>query len=141
VVYVSNFVSQLDPTDNYRSGIIVMNLVICKNRDMEKDDSKDYFIRIGLRNPLKQKDFLKAIHTDERNKNRNDLFYWTPQVSELLKGFRLRFVTANDRLFEGRRKLKERNTKEDIEKIRIIYESERANWRKRIQAEKQSIDK
>ena len=133
VVYASDFFMVLD------EGIYGMNLVIRLNRDNEWDNSKDYFIGIALKYPLKGKDYSIAIRSDERNKNMNDPVYWTPQLQEVLKDFQLVRIFTNDKLFEERRILRENTTWENIEKVKKIYDSERERWRKIIQAEKQGM--
>ena len=142
VVYISQLVMQTSTSgDKALEGLIAMNLVIRLVGIGDWDDSKDYYIKIGLKNPVNAEDFGNALSIDKRNSAQNKLFYWTPQLFELLKDHKMGGIVANDRLFPDRRKLRETNTWEDIEKVKKIVEAEKANWRKIIREEKQTVDK
>jgi hypothetical protein len=142
IVYVSDLIMQ---AGGDKSGIYIigMNLVIRPVRDGSEGerDSKDYYIRIRLKAPVYAGDFVDALHVDKRNKGRNELYYWTSELYEVLKDFKLEFIETNYLLFKDRRKLLETNRKEDIEQLRKIIKNEKENWRQRIRAEKRAIDK
>ena len=146
VVYISKLVMTLYPGNKPDIRISSMNLVIRLVGDGDWDESKDYYIKIGLNNPVNAGEFADALAVDPRNKDKMDkeqygFFYWTPQLYGLLKDRTLEGIIANDCLFSDRRKLLERNTMENFEKIQKVRETEKANWKKRIQAEKQATKK
>ncbi|MDR2146593.1 MAG: hypothetical protein LBE91_09075 [Tannerella sp.] len=139
IVYVCYLMMQPGSSGN-DIDIVAMNLVFRKigNGGDDGDYSKDYYIRIGLQTPVDAKNFVDALDGDERNKERNDYYYWTPQLYELLKDSKLKGVEANDCLFSDRRKLRENYTTEKWKQLRKIIESEKTKWRKINRAEKQT---
>ena len=143
VIYISNIVMQIDRPVHKLVGL---NLVIRLVRDVDWDESKDYYIKIGLQTPVDYEDFFDALATDKRNSDKMnerqyDFLYWTPQLYELIKDNKLGGISANDCLFPDRRKLRETNTWEDIELVKRIIETEKANWRNKIRTERQAREK
>ena len=140
VVYISKYVMQLSNGGNIAEGMIGMNLVIRLVGNGDWDESKDYYIKINLRAPVYFDDFYNALRADERNKERKSFYYWTPQLYELLKDKKINGIITNYRLFPDRRKILENaETKEQLtEQLNIVMETEKANWRNIIRAEKQA---
>ena len=140
VIYVNKLAMQTSNSgDKALDGIIAMNLVIRLVGIGDWDDSKDYYVKIGLKNPVNAEDFADALSKDKRNSGRNNLFYWTPQLYELLKDHKLGGIISNERLFPDRRKLLETNMQEDFEKVKKIREAEKAKWQKIIREEKKAV--
>ncbi|MCL1933553.1 MAG: hypothetical protein FWF53_07070 [Candidatus Azobacteroides sp.] len=142
VVYVCNPIMQMSPKES-KIYIVTMDLIIrlVGNINNDHDDSKDYYIRIGLKNAIGADDFVEALSCDKRNDGRNGLYYWTPQLYEVLKNFKLEGIEANNKLFAERRKILKNYSEENWKQLRKIIENEKAKWQKRIKAEKQSVNK
>jgi hypothetical protein len=144
IVYVSYLMMQPRSSGN-NIDIVAMNLVIRKvgNGGEEGDYSKDYYIRIGLPTPVDAENFVNALDGDERNRGRTHYSYWTPQLRELLKDYKLGRIESNNSLFQDRRKILENSQtiEELVERSAKVIESEKAKWRKIIKAEKQPLNK
>ena len=140
VIYVNKLAMQTSNSgDKALDGLVVMNLVIRLVGIGDWDDSKDYFIKIVLKNPVNPEDFADALSKDKRNSGRNNLFYCTPQLCELLKDRKIKWIESNYRLFKDRKRLLEINTLESIEQLKNILEAEKANWQKIIREEKKAV--
>ncbi|MDR0542977.1 MAG: hypothetical protein LBH19_12315 [Dysgonamonadaceae bacterium] len=138
VIYVSNWAATILQAD-----VVAINLVIrlVGNGDSDRDNSKDYYIRIVFKNAVDGRSFTEALDRDQRNKERRDVFYWTPQLYEVLKDVELKGLESNHHLFKDRHRLIEMNTVESWKELKKIKEAEKAKWRKRIKEEKQTLSK
>lgn len=146
VVYVSSLM--LTPKSDYKGiDINAMNLVIRLIRnggyDNDNDDSKDYYIRIFLNPAADGQDFMNAVDKGKRSTGKNGLLWWTPPLYEFLKDFQIKAIVSNYKLFDNRRYVIENaeTVEQHREQLKKIIDTEKANWRKRIQEEKQAANK
>ena len=109
-------------------------------RKLMPESTDNYYVSITLADPIPCRDFsnnIKIIENDDRSR----IILWTPKLYEFIKNMEIKSVTANSYLIEERRKLLETPTKESYEQVKKIVETERANWRNKIRAEKQAETK
>jgi len=119
--------------------IVGIDLVINKRIQWS---AYDYCVSITLVNPIlsNDRDFFYSYKV-VRDSDGNGIIPWTTQLYEYLKDKEIKSVTTNSYLIEERRKLIDMHTPEGNEQLKKLISTERANWRKRIQAEKQTIKK
>ena len=98
------------------------------------------YVSITPANPIPFRDYMKIskrIDYDDGSR----IAIWTSELYDFLKDIEIKSVTANSYLIKERRELLEMHTKEAREQVKEIIESEKAKWRKIIQAEKQELNK
>ena len=98
----------------------------------------NYQIGITFANPIPCRNFKV---TGVKDDSENYIIPWTTKIYEQIRDRELKTVTANSYLIEERRKLLETHTKEGYEQVKKVVETERANWRNKIRAEKQAETK
>ena len=116
--------------------IVGIELLINKKKQWSLEN---YYINIDLITPISFFDFI-SVRTLVNDNEGNSIIPWTTELYEFLKNKEIKSVSANSNLIEKRRKLMDMHTNESDEQLKKVIEAEKANWRKRIQAEKASVE-